>query len=142
MPVCPDCGSSDVSEDVYSPEEKYDGLGGCTIKHFYTCNDCGCEWTQTEEVMPASKVEITKHGKFFLDENFAGKHIGSDELEEELKNFGYKVQQLTICSNSNGYFSILKAEQEGEVSYLGVVSLDGEPICVGTVTPMIKLPFK
>ena len=140
MPECPDCGSSDVSEGVYSPEEKYDGLGGCTVEHYYTCNHCGCEWT--ERIEETREVKIAKHGKFFLNDNYCGEHIGSDELEEELKKLGYKVQQLTICSNSNGYFSILKAEQQGEVSYLAVVSLDGEPICVGTVTPMIKLPFK
>ena len=140
MPECPDCGSTDVSEDVYSPEEKYDGLGGCTVEHHYTCNNCGCEFT--ERIEENRTVEVNKHGKFFLNDNYCGKHIGSDELEEELKKQGYKVKQVTVCSNSNGYFAILRAEQAGEVKYLGVVSLDGEPICVGTVTPMIKLPFK
>jgi len=86
--------------------------------------------------------EENEHGKFFLDDNYCGRHIDSDELEEELKKLGYKVQQVTVCSNNNGYFSILRVEQEEEVSYLAVVSLDGEPICVGTVTLMIDLPFK
>lgn len=141
MPRCPDCESSDVSEDVYSPEEKYDGQGfEWTVEHHYTCNRCGCEWT--ERFNTTREVEVNKHGKFFLDDNYCGRHIGSDELEEELKKLGYKVQQVTVCSNSNGYFSILRAEQKGEVSYLAVVSLDGEPICIGTVTLMINLPFK
>ena len=140
MSECPDCGSSDISEDIHSPEEKHDGLGGYIVEHHYTCNRCGCEWT--ERIEENREIEVNKHGKFFLDDNYCGKYIDSDELEEELKKLGYKVQQVTVCSNSNGYFSILRVEQEGEVSYLAVVSLDGESICIGTVTLMINLPFK
>ena len=141
MPECPDCGSRDVSEDVNSPEEKYDGQGyEWSVEHYYICNSCGCEWT--ERLNTTREVEVEKHGKYFLNENYCGRYIGSDELEEELKKLGYKVQQLTVCSNINGYFSILKVEQQGEVSYLGVVSLDGEPMCTGTVKLMTQLPFK
>lgn len=61
MPVCPECGSTDIFEDLYSPEEKYDGLGNSIVIHYYTCNDCGCEWEARTEIN--RHIEITRHGK-------------------------------------------------------------------------------
>jgi len=61
MTECPECGSIDVVEDVYSPEEKHDGLGyEWVIIHSYTCEDCGCEWSEILHV--TREVEIHKRG--------------------------------------------------------------------------------
>jgi len=49
-------------EDVYSPDEKYDGQGfWWQVIHSYYCEDCGCEWTET--LTTTREIEILKHGK-------------------------------------------------------------------------------
>ena len=73
-----------------------------------------------------------------LDERYCGKFIGSDELEDELVQQGYKVESIHVCSNNNGYFVLLRVEKDGEVCYLAVDSLSGEPMCVGTVEVSIN----
>jgi len=62
LSLCPECNSSNVKEAVYSPEEKHDGQGfWWQIIHFYYCEDCGCEWTET--LTTTKEIEITKHGE-------------------------------------------------------------------------------
>jgi len=62
MPRCPECDSSNVVEDIYSPDEKYDGQGfWWQVIHSYCCKDCGCEWTET--LTTTREIEIHKHGK-------------------------------------------------------------------------------
>jgi len=60
MPRCPWCGSRNVKEAVYSPEDVWDGYEQRVI-HTYYCKDCECEFTETETI--TWKVEIKKEGK-------------------------------------------------------------------------------
>jgi hypothetical protein len=61
MSICPECSSRNVKEDVY-PEYWNDGQGyEWWEAHYYWCEDCGCEWTETKRI--ERTVEIVKHGK-------------------------------------------------------------------------------
>lgn len=78
-------------------------------------------------------------------ESLVGKYIDVDTLVEEvLPKLGYKASYITIASNGNGYFAIVRAEKGGEVIYLGVNSLEtGDPMCVGQIeTPIGELKAK
>jgi len=78
-------------------------------------------------------------------ESLMGKYVDVDTLVEEvLPKLGYEASYMTIASNGNGYFAIVKAEKNGETIYLGVNSLEtGEPICVGQIeTPIAELNAK
>lgn len=62
MPIgrCPDCDSIDVEE--YDCEIYDDGQGySWSIVAPYSCNKCGCEWSETEET--TIHIEIERHGK-------------------------------------------------------------------------------
>lgn len=49
--ACPNCkGLNTVSEENYRREDEF------TTVIDYTCEDCGCEWTET------TTIEITKQG--------------------------------------------------------------------------------
>lgn len=51
MSICPECGSNDVNvEENYRMSDQFSTLLELS------CNNCGCEWVETEE------ITIAKHG--------------------------------------------------------------------------------
>ena len=62
MPRCPECRSNNIREGAGSPEYENDGQGYEWYEiHYYWCEDCGCEWTETYHT--ERTVEIDKHGR-------------------------------------------------------------------------------
>jgi len=57
---CPDCGSFKVVEDG-DPEWIHDGLGNHYIRHYYHCDECGCEWVLEER--RTYSIEILTPGR-------------------------------------------------------------------------------
>jgi len=65
---CPECGSFKV-EEIDDPEWIHDGLGNQYIRHYYHCDECGCEWVLEEH--RTYSIEILNHGNnsSFLEVN-------------------------------------------------------------------------
>lgn len=61
--VCPECGSGNVERIDFEEDYRQETEGNTIIHHYFICEEdnCGCEFTITEET--TCKVEITKKGK-------------------------------------------------------------------------------
>lgn len=60
--TCPNCSSSCDDSDPHNHDEKTDGQGyWWSTSDTYTCNECGCEFTVTEETKKT--IEVTKEGR-------------------------------------------------------------------------------
>jgi hypothetical protein len=74
MVCCPECGSLDVDWDENTREsDKWTSVTD------YVCNECGCEWTETDS------IKITKPAE---QEAPNSAEVGLHSREEEIETFG------------------------------------------------------
>ena len=61
MTECPECGSHSYIITDSEDKSSYYGI----VETTYYCEECDCEWIETEEI--TIDIEVIKHGKEYED---------------------------------------------------------------------------